>query len=188
MGLETRDKLCLRGRNRPNSPCLRVPFSRPLTISMCLRFVLSRCMQGRKGQLSLSPGHEGETEQMLWGKESSALFPLRSSIEENTMTKPLDGLAFQAYCRHLGLSREAQELLATIRSSPPNRNPRGNHGNMPVWYPSKKMQCVIKAESHTVEFAFLLLAEYGDDVLEYYDQPYPPIQLEYLDKRGHRQT
>ncbi len=104
------------------------------------------------------------------------------------MTRPLDGLAFQAYCRRLGLSREAQELLATVRSSPPNRNPRANHGNMPVWYPSKKMQCMIKAESHTVEFAFLLLAEYGDDVLEYYDQPYPPIQLEYLDKRGHRQT
>src|SRR6266516_1581484 len=104
------------------------------------------------------------------------------------MTRPLDGLAFQAYCRRLGLSREAQELLATVRSSPPNRNPRANHGNMPVWYPSKKMQCMIKAESHTVEFAFLLLAEYGDDVLEYYDQPYPPIQLEYIDKRGHRQT
>ncbi len=104
------------------------------------------------------------------------------------MIKPLDGLAFQAYCRRLGLSREARELLATIRSSPQNRNPRGNNGNMPVWYPSKKMQCIIKAESHTVEFAFLLLAEYGDDVLEYYDQPSPPIQLEYLDKRGYRQT
>ncbi len=104
------------------------------------------------------------------------------------MPNPLDGLAFQAYCRRLDLSREAQDLLATIRSSPPNRNPRGNHGNMPVWYPSKKMQCMIKAESHKVEFAFLLLAEYGDDVLEYYDQPFPPIQLEYLDKRGHRQT
>jgi len=50
------------------------------------------------------------------------------------------------------------------------------------------MQCVIKAESHTVEFAFLLLAEYGDDVLEYYDQPAPPIPLEYLDRHGHRQT
>jgi putative transposase len=59
---------------------------------------------------------------------------------------------------------------------------------MPVWYPSKKMQCVMKAESHRVEFAFLLEAEYADEVLEYFDQPYPPMRLEYLDKQGRRQT
>src|SRR2546421_4560889 len=108
--------------------------------------------------------------------------------EENLMTKPLDGLALQAYCRRLGFSQKAQELIATIRTSPPNRNPHANHGNMPVWYPSTKMQCVIKAESHKVEFAFLLEAEYGDAVVEYYDQPSPPIQLSYLDKHGRRQT
>src|SRR5712691_3011848 len=51
-----------------------------------------------------------------------------------------------------------------------------------------KMHCVIKAESHRVEFAFLLEAEYGPDVLEYFDQPYPPLRLEYLDKHGRRQT
>jgi putative transposase len=54
---------------------------------------------------------------------------------------------------------------------------------MPVWYPSKKMQCIIKAESHKVEFAFLLQAEHSDDVLEIWDQP-PAIQLEYKDKRN----
>ena len=51
-----------------------------------------------------------------------------------------------------------------------------------------KMGCVIKAESHRVEFAFLLEAEYADDVLEYFDQPHPPMQLKYLDKQGRRQT
>jgi transposase InsO family protein len=40
------------------------------------------------------------------------------------------------------------------------------------------MGCVIKAESRTVEFAFLQEAEYSDEVLEYYDQP-PAIRLEY---------
>lgn len=104
------------------------------------------------------------------------------------MTRPLDGLALHTYCRRLGLSQDAETLIATIRSSPPHRNPRGNHGNMLVWYPSKKMGCVIKAESHRVEFAFLLEAEYADDVLEYFDQPHPPMQLEYLDKQGRRQT
>ena len=47
---------------------------------------------------------------------------------------------------------------------------------------SKKMQCIIKAESAKVEFAFLLAAEHDDAILEIWDQP-PSIPLEYLDKR-----
>lgn len=99
------------------------------------------------------------------------------------MVRPLDGIAFQAYLRRLGLLRETQELLIHIRNSPPSRTPGARRGNMPVWYPSKKMQCIIKAESAKVEFAFLLQAEHGDDVLEVWDQP-PPIPLEYEDRRG----
>src|SRR6266704_2454326 len=102
------------------------------------------------------------------------------------MAKPLDGLALQAYFRRLGFERVTQELLIHIRNSPPSRTPGAQRGNMPVWYPSKKMQCIIKAESAKVEFAFLLEAEHADDVLEFWDQP-PPIPLEYLDKRGHLQ-
>lgn len=102
------------------------------------------------------------------------------------MAKPLDGIALQAYFRRLGFGRETQELLTQIRLSPPSRTPSARRGNMPVWYPSKKMQCIIKAESAKVEFAFLLEAEHADDVLEFWDQP-PPIPLEYLDKRGHLQ-
>ena len=99
------------------------------------------------------------------------------------MARPLDGIGLLAYCRRQGFSRETQELLAHIRSSPPSRTPGARRGNMPVWYPSKKMQCIIKAESHKVEFAFLLQAEHSDDVLEIWDQP-PAIQLEYKDKRN----
>src|SRR5207244_12750294 len=102
------------------------------------------------------------------------------------MAKPLDGIALQAYFHRLGLSREKQELLARIRSSPPSRTPGSRRGNMPVWYPSKKMQCIIKAESHKVEFAFLLQAEHDDAILEMWDQP-PSIQLEYQDKRNRTQ-
>jgi len=98
------------------------------------------------------------------------------------MTRPLDGISLHTYFRRLGLQPEAQELLIRVRSSPPSRTPESRRGNMSVWYPSKKMRCIIKAESHKVEFAFLLEAEHSDDVLEFYDQP-PRIPLEYYDKR-----
>jgi len=99
------------------------------------------------------------------------------------MAKPLDGVALPAYFRRLGYERATQDLLIHIRSSPPSRTPGARRGNMPVWYPSKKMQCIIKAESAKVEFAFLLQAEHDDDVLEVWDQP-PSIPLEYEDRRG----
>src|SRR5579859_1357355 len=102
------------------------------------------------------------------------------------MAKPLDGLALQAYFRRLGFHKKTQDLLETIRSSPPSRTPGSRAGNMPVWYPSKKMQCIIKAESAKVELAFLLESEHDEAVLEFYDQP-PPIPLEYRDKRNHVQ-
>src|SRR6266849_1205038 len=116
------------------------------------------------------------------------LYPNRdvSMRQEQLMTKPLDGVALQTYFRRLGLQPEAQELLRQVRSSPPTRTPGSRAGNMPVWYPSKKMQCIIKAESAKVEFAFLLEAEHDDEVLEFWDQP-PPIELSYHDRRGHLQ-
>jgi hypothetical protein len=94
------------------------------------------------------------------------------------MARPLDGTALLAYFRQFGFPQKTQELLISIRSSPPNRTPGAHHGNMPVWYPSKKMQCIIKAESAKVEFAFLLAAEHDDAILEIWDQP-PAIPLEY---------
>src|SRR6266487_4807792 len=109
---------------------------------------------------------------------------VRVSLEvEETMTKPLDGIVGLSYFRRLGFSQEAQELLIHIRTSPPSRTPGARRGNMPVWYPSKKMQCIVKAESAKVEFPFLLQAEHDDDVLEMWDQP-PSFPLEYLDKHG----
>jgi putative transposase len=99
------------------------------------------------------------------------------------MARPLDGIGLLAYCRRHGFGRATQALLAHIRSSPPSRIPGARRGNMPVWYPSKKMRCIIKAESHKVEFAFLLQAEHDDDILEVWDQP-PAIQLEYPDQHN----
>src|SRR5437764_8954891 len=89
------------------------------------------------------------------------------------MAKPLDGIALQAYFRRQNFPRETQELLMHIRNSPPSRTPGARHGNMPVCYPSKKMQCIIKAESAKVEFAFLLACEHDDDILEIWTTPLP---------------
>jgi putative transposase len=102
------------------------------------------------------------------------------------MAKALDGTALYTYFRRFGFPRETQDLLIHIRSSPPGRTPGARRGNMPVWYPSPKMHCIIKAESAKVEFPFLLQAEHDDDVLEMWDQP-PSIPLEYFDKRGRLQ-
>jgi putative transposase len=102
------------------------------------------------------------------------------------MARPLDGTALLAYFRQFGFPQKTQELLISIRSSPPSRTPGAHHGNMPVWYPSKKMQCIIKAESAKVEFAFLLAAEHDDAILEIWDQP-PSMPLQYLDKRDRLQ-
>ncbi len=102
------------------------------------------------------------------------------------MAKPLDGIELLAYFHRWHFPKETQELLTSIRSLPPSRTPGARHGNMPVWYPSKKMHCIIKAESAKVEFAFLLQAEHDDDVLEIWDQP-PPIPLEYQDTHGRSQ-
>ena len=102
------------------------------------------------------------------------------------MTNPLDGIALHAYCRRLALHPDARDVLAAIRSAPPSRTPQTRRGNVAVWYPSKKMGRIIKAESATVEFAFLLEAEHDDAVLEFYDQP-PPIPLDYRDARGRLQ-
>jgi putative transposase len=113
------------------------------------------------------------------------MFIISFEVEE-IMARPLDGITLLAYIRRLKLSKETYELLTHIRSSPPSRTPGARRGNMPVWYPSKKMQCIIKAESTKVEFPFLLTAEHDDDVLEVWDQP-PSIPLEYLDKHGHLQ-
>jgi putative transposase len=95
----------------------------------------------------------------------------------------LTNTSFLAYCRRLGFREETVALIAAIRAAPPTRTPRSGRSNVPVWYPSRKIGRVIKAESHTVEFAFLQEAEYSDDTLEFYDQP-PSIQLEYRSKTG----
>jgi putative transposase len=86
-------------------------------------------------------------------------------------------------CEQLGLSKQAQDVLATIRSSQPTRRVGGGRKNVTVRYPSRKMGVIIQAESHKNELAGVYEMEHDPNVLEFYDQP-PPIKLQYLAKNG----
>jgi putative transposase len=55
--------------------------------------------------------------------------------------------AFLAYCQRLELSAPAQALLTQIRAAPPSRRVQGRQGNVTCRYPSRKMGCIIQAES-----------------------------------------
>ena len=86
---------------------------------------------------------------------------------------------FAMLCQHSALSEQAQKTLALIRTSPPARRVGSGGQNVPVRYPSRKMGVVIQAESRTVEFAGVYLMEHDAKVLEFWDQPNPPITLHY---------
>ncbi len=99
------------------------------------------------------------------------------------MARALDGDALASYCRRLGHDSHTRSVIETIRTSPPSRIPRARRGNKLVDYTSDKMGMVIKAESDTAEFAYLLQCEHDPDVLEIYDQP-PKLPVRYRDGRG----
>src|SRR5713226_2031958 len=88
---------------------------------------------------------------------------------------------FNRYCQALQFSEATRALVEQIRRAPPARRVRSRAGNVCVRYPSRKMGCVIQAESHRVEFAGVLEYEFTTSVLEYYDQP-TSFQLRYLTK------
>jgi putative transposase len=85
---------------------------------------------------------------------------------------------FLSWCRRVGLSQDARELVAKIRSSAPVRRVGGGRQNVSGRYPSRKMGLTIQFESHRVELAFIYEMEYDTDVLEYYDQA-ASIRLDY---------
>ena len=94
---------------------------------------------------------------------------------------------FRAWCQRLCLSKETEEIITSIRSSPPVRKVRGRAGNVSGRYPSPKMQVSIQFESQHVELWAIYGMERDDDVLEYYDQSVR-IPLHYRAKSGRKTT
>jgi putative transposase len=78
---------------------------------------------------------------------------------------------YTAWTQRLGLSADAEQIIAAIRAAPPSRLVRSGAGNVPCRYPSLKMGQVVQAESHKVELPFVHAAERDPTVLEYWDQP-----------------
>lgn len=87
--------------------------------------------------------------------------------------------------QQFNLSKQAQQVIEEIRSSPPMRRVRSAAGNVSVRYPSRKMGVIIQAESHRNELAGIYEKEYDPQTLEYYDQP-SHIKLVYEAKNGRR--
>jgi putative transposase len=94
---------------------------------------------------------------------------------------------FRSWCVRLQLPKATEELIASIRSSPPVRKVRGRANNVTGRYPSPKMQRSIQFESRQVELWAIYGMERDEDVLEYYDQPMR-IPLRYRAPSGHNTT
>lgn len=95
----------------------------------------------------------------------------------------LSDLEIQQLYQRLNLSDEARAIIHQIRTSQPVRSVQSFNGNVPGRYPSRKMGVTIQFESHKNELPFIYEYEHDDDVLEYYDQPYP-IKLNYKSVNG----
>ncbi len=98
----------------------------------------------------------------------------------------LDEGQYLSWCQRLGLKQQAKQLVDQIRCSPPARRVGGGKKNVAGRYPSRKMGLTIQFESHSNELAAILDYEHDPDCLEFYDQPQPPIPLEYQAKTGRR--
>ncbi len=93
---------------------------------------------------------------------------------------------FDQWCWQLGLSDEAQAVIARIRTSPPARRVQSSAGNVSGTYPSLKMGFAIQFESHKNELPFAYQIDHDPDVLELYSQPVGEIKLKYRNKEDTR--
>lgn len=90
----------------------------------------------------------------------------------------LNQLELKAYYERENIQYEAQGVINHIRRSNPSRRTVSGMYNVACRYPSKKMGCVIQAESHHNELAALYEWDHDCITHEFYDQP-PKIKLSY---------
>lgn len=86
---------------------------------------------------------------------------------------------FSDWCKQNQIGRNEEAYVQRIRTSQPNRSVGGGRNNTFGTYPSHKMGLGIQFESRTGELSLIYHQEHDDDVLEFYDQPFPPLKLKY---------
>jgi putative transposase len=87
-------------------------------------------------------------------------------------------LELTAYYDRENINYQAQQVIDHIRRSNPSRRTVSGMYNVACRYPSKKMGCVIQAESHQNELGALYEWDHDCVTHEFYDQP-PKIKLSY---------
>lgn len=98
--------------------------------------------------------------------------------------KMLSDQELQNLCESCGVSENGISWIKAIRNNPPARRVRSSKNSIPCRFPSIKMGQTIQAESHTVELSAIYLMEHDENVLEYWDQPNPPLDLNYFTAKG----
>ncbi|MDQ5946310.1 MAG: putative transposase [Pseudomonadota bacterium] len=78
-------------------------------------------------------------------------------------------------------------VVNAIRKSNPARRVGGGSHNVVTRFASKKMRCVIQAESHKGELPFVYIKEHDHATYEFYDQP-SEVKLSYRSSTGKRTT
>jgi len=93
---------------------------------------------------------------------------------------------YQDWLSRQSFSEAAVATLSRIRDSEPTRQSDGRWGNVRCRYPSQKMQHMVGADSHTVELAWLYIADLWDSgILEFWEQP-EPLKVSWQNADGDR--
>lgn len=92
---------------------------------------------------------------------------------------------FNEYCARHRIEGETRTFIERVRTGVPARRVKSSVKNVPNRFASRKMGFVVQAESQDPEFAYVVLLEHDQDVLEFYDQP-ETLYVKARDKRGRK--
>ena len=87
------------------------------------------------------------------------------------MARTLDSYGHGDYRCRFAFWQITQVMISHIRGTPSSDNRDGNTCNISIWYPSKKMSGLIRAESRRTELPSLLEFENDDDTLKQFEKP-----------------